>query len=64
MLLHQIVESGPADPQQLGRFRQIGAGLSKRQLKDLAFRAGSRGADAERLRLFSRRRQADITWRQ
>src|SRR5437660_9004463 len=60
VLLHQIVERWPADPEQLCRFRQIGAGLGKSELEHLTLGAGSGGPDAKRLRLFSLRRKAEI----
>src|SRR5712671_6259437 len=64
VLLHQIVEGGPADPEQLCRFRQIGAGLGESELEHLPLGAGSGGPDAERLRLFSLRRKTEIGGRE
>src|SRR3954466_2805208 len=64
VLLHQIVERGPADPKQLCRFRQIGAGLGKSELEHLPLGAGSGGPDPKRLRLFSLRRKAKIGGRE
>src|SRR5271167_2604962 len=64
VLLHQIVKRGPADPEQLCRFRQIGAGLGKSELEHLTLGAGSRGPDAKRLRLFFLRRKAEIGGRE
>src|ERR1700756_1305992 len=64
VLLHQIVERGPADPEQLCRFRQIGAGLGKSELEHLPLGAGSGSPDAKRLRLFSLRRKAEIGGRE
>ena len=60
VLLHQIVERGPADAEQLCRFRQIGAGLGQSELEHFALGAGSSGPDAKRLRLFSLRRKTEI----
>src|SRR5271167_1680775 len=64
VLLHQIVKRGPADPEQLCRFRQIGAGLGKSELEHLPLGAGSGGPDPKRLRLFSLRRKAEIEGRE
>src|SRR2546423_15213194 len=64
VLLHQIVKRWPADPEQLCRFRQIGASLGKSELKYLTLGAGSGGPDAKRLRLFFLRRTTEIGGRQ
>src|SRR4051812_31007128 len=64
VLLHQIVERGPADPEQLCSFRQIGAGLRKSELEHLPLGAGAGGPDAKRLRLFSLRRETEIGGRE
>src|SRR5215471_8256813 len=60
MLLHQVIKSGPADPKQLCRFRQVGAGLGKSELQNFTLGAGARGPQSQRLGLLSLLRKTEI----
>src|SRR5690349_24487620 len=64
MLLHQVIKRGPADPEELCRFRQIGAGLRQSKSQHFAFGAGARGAEAQRLALLSLLRKTEIERRE